>query len=233
MYRYLLAGIVLIISLESRSQDETDAEIAIRWSTVEVTSPDLTTIDAVSRLINPNGTPGKKDTYVVSYYKIDRPSGAPDEAIVIARKRIKNKKKYELMIKYRSVLSMKDYFSEWKCPLEGNLAGEGPERKYEVDISVGKDGLVKRLHSISCEIESGSPIDFPKNFNAREIGSPQEMNRVKVDKLKIEEVLGKKILEVSMPAKDSAIDIDSFYKNVALLLIEKGIIPDLENKSSK
>lgn len=234
--RIMLFFIVVAYSAESVSAEDPTVEMAIRWSQSEVYCCNLVTIDSVLNLLKLDPKGGKRNQYTVSYYEITRTENTPEHVSIIARKRVMSKdgkNKYQIMIKYRSAHSLAGFSEKWECPLKTMIGSE--KGKYELDISVGNDGFIKRLHSVSCQVKSEVPIDFPESFNAEIIGLERQMDRVEIGDIKIESVSGQKdrVIEVSRVTPNSLSAIDLFYDEIAVPLIENGIVPDLENKSSR
>ena len=240
MIRRLLAICTLaLLPLTAMAQDHNDAEMAIRWD-LKTAPATLRSASAILELLQPGrGTPASRqaDDYEIAYYAVSRPDELPGDVDVIARQRVKNGKKHELMIKYRSARELSTILptKRWTCPLASHFPGLHARTKYETDISFGAHGNITRLHSLSCTVEASEPIAFPAAFSARALGAARKLQRVaskdlKIDTLFAEEGIG--IIEVSSESRDTARDIDAFYARIALPLIEKGVVPILSNKST-
>ena len=237
--RLLVICALSLIPVTALAGEQNAAEMAIRWD-LRTAPAGLRSASAVLDFLDPgngrHGDAGPHD-YILSYYAVSRPPGLPAEVDVIARKRFKNGKAHELMIKYRSAseLSRIIGLDRWECPLARHFPGLRPETKYETDISFGTRGNITRLHSLSCTVEATEPIDFPASLSPRQLGAVRKMQRLESKHLKIDTLSdpeGIEIIEVSSVSHDTARDIDAFYGRIALPLIEQGVVPILDNKSA-
>ena len=237
--RLLVIPTLALLPVTVLAGDHNAAEMAIRWD--PQTAPvELRSAPAVLDFLAPaqgDRTNEAPDDYILEYYAVGRPETLPTDVDVIARKRVKNGKKHELMIKYRSARELSAIMptQRWECPLARHFPGLPAQTKYETDISFGAHGNITRLHSLSCTVEASEPIAFPAAFSPRALGAARKMQRVAAQQLKIDtlsETDGIGIIEVSSESRDTARQIDAFYARVALPLIEKGVVPILSNKST-
>ena len=237
--RFLVICAWSLLPLSAEARDQNAAEMAIRWD-AKTAPAALRSAPAVLALLEPgrgSAASHETDDYEVVYYAVSRPDGLPADVDVIARQRVKNGKKHELMIKYRSARELSAMLPTqgWECPLARHFPGRRPQTKYETDISFGTHGNITRLHSLSCTIEGSEPIEFPTAFSPRALGAARRMQRIASKDLKIDTLSvagGIEIIEVSSESHDAAREIDAFYARIALPLIENGVVPMLSNKSS-
>lgn len=237
--RSLVVCTLSLLALTARAGDQDAAEMAIRWE--RKTAPaGLLSASAVAEFLAAaqGGHAGEAaDDYVLAYYAVSRPDDLPADVDVIARQRIRNGQAHELMIKYRSASELSSIVrvDRWVCPLARHFPALRPQTKYETDISFGTRGNITRLHSLSCTVEAPAPIDFPAAFSPRPLGAARTLQRVHAKGLKIDTLSapdGVEIIEVSSESHDTARDIDAFYGRVARPLIDKGVVPILDNKST-
>lgn len=237
--RLLVIPTLALLPATVLAGDHNAAEMAIRWDP-QTAPAALRSAAAVLDLLEPGRSrPASQQTddYELVYYAVGRPETLPTDVDVIARKRVKNGKKHELMIKYRSARELSTILptQRWECPLARHFPGLRAQTKYETDISFGTHGNITRLHSLSCTVEASEPIAFPAAFSPRALGAARKMQRLASQQLKIDtlsETDGIGIIEVSSESRDTARQIDAFYGRVALPLIEKGVVPILSNKST-
>ena len=240
--RLLVICTLALLPMTAMAQDHNDAEMAIRWD-LKTAPAALRSAPAVLELLQPGrGSPAslenhESDDYELAYYAVSRPDGLPADVDVIARKRVRNGKKHELMIKYRSARELSAILptKRWECPLARHFPGLHAQTKYETDISFGTHGNITRLHSLSCTVEASEPIEFSAAFSPRALGSTRKMQRLASQELKIDTLSdadGIGIIEVSSESRDTAREIDAFYGRIALPLIEQGVVPILSNKST-
>lgn len=234
-----LIKIVLVtcisVPLVALSGENTNAELAIRWNP-STTSTTLRSVSSIIDTLKIDPKKVEKDNYIVSYYKITPTTPLPSDVEIIARKRVKNGSKVQLMTKYRSAFDLTDFFdvNKWECPLAKHFPDIKPEIKYETDISFGKGGTLVRLHSLSCSIESKSNIAFPSVFHPEDLKDYRKMQRTKIGEIKLDkwtDSRAEETLEVSVEGVDSGASIDNFYKKIAYPLIKQNIDPILASKS--
>jgi hypothetical protein len=198
------------------------AEYAIRWN-VKEGGPK--TAKGTLAVLKQSLT--DSDNYEVQYFDFIRPKNIPEGVTPILRQRKKGKKKYELMLKYRSAYAFE--------PLGCLIADIPDESKYEIDISILGPSESRRAYSRSCTIESeNDPVKPPQALAAQPTGCTSKMTRLKTNTLKVEEWHlpgGVVMVEVSRNASLSEADLDSFRRDVVDTLLHAGVKPSDRSKT--
>jgi hypothetical protein len=147
--------------------------------------------------------------FEVRYFDVPTPPGAPADSTTILRRRKGEDGRTEIRLKYRRNAPLG---SDWACP-----AGSAFERKEEVDLSFTAAGPPARAYAYSCTLEAREPppslAAVPKKCAAR-------MARYELDGMKVEEWSfsgGKRRLEISRSAKNSAEELSRFERLVSRL----------------
>lgn len=202
------------------------AEYAVRWN------PDEGGPASGQEALNVLGLSREdSDTFTVQYFSVNVRSDAPAGFSTIARSRQKGGKT-QLTVKFRGQESLVTLpaLSSWNCPL-----GAGSDKKDEVDISIVKDGSVKRAFSRSCTLETEGTQGFPDFLAAQPSRCTYTMTRMKARSVKVEEWVlqgsSTRLLEVSMVGPDSAATLQKFQNDIVKSLKSKRMKPADRSKS--
>lgn len=202
-----------------------DAEFAIRWSPTEGGPATIEAIAEALRLPE-----GKRKTFVVRYFTVKKPDGAPAGATAIARERLSDGE-MESMYKLRgpAAFSAGGAKTGWRCPFKVDA-----KRQSEVDIGWSAEGVPKKNYSLSCEADGHIADLLPARFKARPIGCTSDVLRMTADHIKIERWTlpgGAQAFEVSANGKDTDAEQEAFAARVVRPLIERGVQPLKQSKT--
>lgn len=178
---------------------------------------------------------GDTQTFVVRYYTVPQPAGAPPGSTAVARERSSGSSS-DATYKLRGSAPFPNGFvRDWKCPLAGKA-----ERKHEVDIGWidGADAatpMPRRAYSVSCTADAPASRAFRAPLGAVPALCTSRMERLRRGDVKAEQWTlpdGRRILEVSLGnAKDSPAALERFRQRIALPLLGQGLTPLRDSKT--
>ena len=172
------------------------------------------------------------DNYFVQYYSFDGSKKGPKGAKGILRHRIKNQKKEELTIKYRSDKPFE--LESWACP----MSGTDGTIKYEIDTSLLADQKQSQAYSLSCDLEDSTAINTElTKQRAEKLDCPVWMVRSKIGAFKAEEwhICSDFFIEISSSKKLDGDDfqeaLKSFQTKIVDVLTHEGAKPLSRSKT--
>src|SRR5437868_7508977 len=202
-----------------------DAEFAIRWDPAEGGPGTLEAIAETLQLPD-----GKRKTFVVRYFAMKQPSGAPEGASAIARERLSDGR-LESMYKLRSPVAFpaRGPQADWRCPFKVEA-----KRQNEVDVGWSAEGVPKRNYSRSCEVGGHMADLLPARFMAQPLDCASSMLRMTSEHIKIERWSlpgGTQPFEVSANGHDTEADLEAFADRVVRPLLARGVKPLTQSKT--